>query len=186
LRSFVVAVPAGVVVASLVAASISSAGLRIVFAAIALAVGLRLLFNRAHWRLGDRVPENPWRALIGFLIGLSSTLMGIGGGVMNNTFMTLYGRPIHQAVATSAGVGVLIAVPGSIGYVWAGWGNPLLPVGSTGFVNWIALALIFPVTILAAPLGVRLSHALERRHLEIGFGLFMLVVAARFAWSLTG
>jgi uncharacterized membrane protein YfcA len=112
--------------------------------------------------------------------------MGIGGGVMNNTFMTLYGRPIHQAVATSAGVGVLIAVPGSIGYVWAGWGNPLLPVGSTGFVNWIALALIFPVTILAAPLGVRLSHALKRRHLEIGFGLFMLVVAARFAWSLVG
>lgn len=186
LRSFVVAVPAGVVVASLIAASISSAGLRIVFAAIALSVGLRLLFNRAHWRLGDRVPGNPWRALIGFLIGLLSTLMGIGGGVMNNTFMTLYGRPIHQAVATSAGVGVLIAIPGSIGYVWAGWGNPLLPVGSTGFVNWIALALIFPVTILAAPLGVRLSHALKRRHLEIGFGLFMLVVAARFAWSLVG
>lgn len=184
LRSFLVAVPAGVVVASLIAAFISSAGLRLIFAAIALAVGLRLVFNRDSWRLGDTIPGNPWRAAIGFLIGLFSTLMGIGGGVMNNTFMTLYGRPIHQAVATSSGVGVLIAVPGTVGYIWAGWGNPLLPVGSTGYVNWIALALIIPVTVLVAPLGARLSHALKRRHLEIGFGLFLLIVAARFVASL--
>lgn len=186
LRSFLVPVPLGVLVATLVAASISSDGLRLIFAIIALAVGLRLAFNRDSWRLGTEIPGNPWRAVIGFLIGLFSTLMGIGGGVMNNTFMSLYGRPMHQAVATSAGVGVLIAIPGTIGYVWAGWGHPLLPVASTGYVNWIAVALILPITLLVTPFGVKLAHALKKRHLEIGFGVFLLLVSVRFFWSLYG
>lgn len=184
LRSFVFAVPAGVIAASLIAAYISSGGLRAIFAAIAVVVGVRLLFNRDHWRMGTVLPGNPWRSIIGFFIGLFSTLMGIGGGILNNTFMTLYDRPMHQAVATSAGVGVLISIPGLFGYVWAGWGEPLLPVASTGYVNWIAVILIIPITLLVAPLGVRLAHALDKRHLEIAFGLFMLFVAARFFFSL--
>ncbi|MCT7375536.1 sulfite exporter TauE/SafE family protein [Chelativorans salis] len=184
LRSFVVAVPAGVVAASLTAAFISSAGLRAVFAVILFLVGLKLLFNRRGWRIGDTIPGNPVRSLVGFFIGYLSTLMGIGGGILNNTFMTLFGRPIHQAVATSSGVGVLISVPGFLGYIWAGWGLPQLPVASTGYVNWIAVILVIPVTLLVAPLGVRIAHALNKRHLEIAFGLFALFVSARFAWSL--
>lgn len=184
LKSFVVAVPAGVVAASVTAAYLSSAGLRAVFAAILALVGLKLLLNRPGWRIGEDIPGNPVRAVVGFVIGYLSTLMGIGGGVLNNTFMTLFGRPMHQAVATSAGVGVLISIPGFIGYVWAGWGLPQLPVASTGYINWIAVALVIPVTLVTAPLGVRIAHALKKRYLEIGFGLFALVVSARFAWSL--
>ncbi len=186
LKSMAIPVPVGVVLASLTAAYLSSASLRAIFACIAIVVGLRLLLNRESWRLGDTIPRNPWRALIGMLIGYLSTLMGIGGGILNNTFMTLFGRPIHQAVATSAGVGVLISIPGLIGYVWAGWGDPLLPVGSTGYVNWIAFALIIPVTLVAAPMGAKIAHRLQKRQLEIGFGLFMLIVAARFFYSLYG
>ncbi len=151
---------------------------------MAIVIGLRLLFNRESWRLGDDIPGNPWRAVVGVVLGFFSTLMGIGGGVLNNTFMTVYGRPIHQAVATSSGVGVLISIPSVIGYVWAGWGNPYLPVGSTGFVNWIAFATIIPVTMVAAPVGASIAHALKKRYLEIGFGLFMLFVATRFFYSL--
>lgn len=184
LKSFLVPVPAGVVVASLIAASVSSGQLRAIFACIALVVGLRLVFNRENWVIGREIPGNPVRAVVGFVIGLLSTLMGIGGGVMNNTFMTLFGRPIHQAVATSSGVGVLIAIPGAIGLIWAGWGDPRLPIASTGYVNWIAVALIIPVALLVTPFGVRISHWLSRRHLEIGFGLFCLSVALRFFVSL--
>ncbi len=184
LKSMALSVPAGVILASLVAAYISSAGLRVVFACISIVVGLRLLFNRESWRIGNDIPGNPWRSMFGVVLGFFSTLMGIGGGILNNTFMTLFGRPIHQAVATSASVGVLISIPGVIGYVWAGWGDASLPVGSTGFVNWIAFAMIIPVTMVAAPVGASIAHALKKRHLEIGFGLFMLIVAARFFYSL--
>jgi uncharacterized membrane protein YfcA len=183
-KSFVIAVPVGVVLASLTAAHISSAGLRIIFAVVVLIIGLRMLFDRENWRLGTEVPGNPARAMVGVLIGYLSTLMGIGGGVMNNTFMSLYGRPIHQTVATSSGVGVLIAIPGTIGYIWAGWGDPHLPILSTGFINWIAVALVIPIAIVVAPYGVRIAHALKKRQLEVAFGVFCMVVSARFFISL--
>lgn len=183
LKSFVFAVPAGVILATLVFASISGRELRMVFAFIAILVGARLLFNRGSWKIGNDLPTGIGRYAVGALIGFLSTLMGIGGGVLNNTFMTLFGRPIHQAVATSAGVGVLISIPGFIGSIWAGWGEPGLPLLSTGYVNWIAVALIIPITLAVAPLGVRLAHGLKKRQLEIGFGLFMFIVAARFFYS---
>lgn len=183
LRVFLFAVPAGVVVASLIFAAIPGDGLRLVFAAIAVLVGIKLLFNRQSWQIAAELPGTVGRSVAGVIIGFLSTLMGIGGGVLNNTFMTAYGRPIHTAVATSAGVGVLISVPGVIGTLIAGLGASGLPFGSTGFINWIAVALIIPLSLLAAPVGVRVAHALGKRPLEIAFGLFMLFVAARFAWS---
>jgi uncharacterized protein len=184
LKAFVLPVLAGVMIASFVAASISSVGLRAIFAAIATAVAMKMFFDRPSWRLGADLPGRVGTAIAGMFIGLISALMGIGGGVLNNSFMTLYSRPIHQAVATSAGVGVLISIPGMIGYVWAGWGAAGLPPFSTGFINWVTVALIIPVTLLVAPYGAKLAHQWPKRRLEIGFGLFLLFVAARFVWSL--
>ena len=184
LKQWVVAIPLGVVVASLIAASISSAGLRIVFAITAILVALRLLFNRESWRLGDDIPANPARSLVGFVIGFLSTLMGIGGGVLTNTFMTLFNRPMHQAVATSSGVGVLISIPATLGFIWAGWGTENLPPFSLGYVNVVAVLMVIPVTVLVAPLGVKIAHAMEKRQLEVAFGLFLLLVAARYFYSL--
>ncbi len=184
LRQWLFAVPLGVVVASVIAASISSAELRAIFAAIAVLVAMRLLFNRENWRIGTNIPGNPTRALVGFVVGFLSTLMGIGGGVLTNTFMTLYNRPIHQAVATSSGVGLLISVPAAIGFMWAGWGAENLPPFSIGYVNFAAVIMVIPITMLVAPLGAKLAHRLNKRQLEIGFGLFLLLVAARYIYSL--
>jgi uncharacterized membrane protein YfcA len=183
LKSWIIAVPLGVIVASIIVADTSSAILRGVFAVIAVLVGLRMIFNRDSWRLGNDLPKNPVRAIAGFVIGFFSALIGIGGGILNNTFMTTYGRPVHQAVATSSGVGILISLPGLIGYVWAGWGNPDLPIYSTGYVNWIAVALTIPITLMMAPVGANTAHRLDRRQLETAFGIFLLVVAGRFTWS---
>ncbi len=183
LRQWLVAVPLGVVLASLIVAGASSEVLRVIFALIAALVAIRMIFNRSSWRLGEDIPENPARFVVGTGIGLLSALMGIGGGVLNNTFMTLFHRPIHQAVATSAGVGVLISIPGLFGYVWAGWGSPGLPPFSLGYVNWMAALLIVPITLVMAPYGVRLAHIMNKRQLEIAFGLFLLMVAVRFLVS---
>jgi uncharacterized membrane protein YfcA len=180
LRGWIIAVPLGTLLASLIAAFVSGESLMLVFAVLSLLMALRMIFNRDSWRLGDTLPGNPVRFVVGVVIGLLSGLMGIGGGVFNNIFMTLHGRTIHQAVATSAGIGALIAVPGLAGYVLAGWGAEGLPPFSTGFVNWLAVALIIPVTLMTAPLGVRLAHALSRRQLEIGFGIFLALNALQF------
>jgi uncharacterized membrane protein YfcA len=184
LYSWLVPLPLGVALASWVAAVVSGAGLRAIFAAIALVVALRLIFNRESWRMGDEVPGGPVRALVGAAIGFLSALMGVGGGVLSNTFMTLYGRPIHQAVATASGVGILIAIPGTLGYMAAGWGADDLPPFSIGYVNLLGVAIIMPLSFAMAPIGVRIAHALSKRQLETAFGIFLMLMSARFAWTL--
>ncbi len=184
LKSFRFAVPLGVVLASLIVAYVSSGALRIIFACCSLAIAMKMLFGKDGWKLADDIPTGFPRIVAGGAIGFFSTLMGIGGGVFNNTFMTAFGRKIHEAVATSSGVGVLISIPGVVGYIWAGWGASGLPVYSIGYVNLIMVMLIIPVTMLAAPLGVRIAHSLKKRHLEIGFGIFLVIVAIRFFASL--
>ena len=186
LKSWLIPLPLGVLAASLVAAYVSGAGLKGIFGIIALVLGLRMLLDQPHWRLGSDIPGDPIRSLCGFLIAFFSTLMGIGGGVMNNTFMTLYGRPIHQAVATSSGTGLMISIPGTIGLIWAGWGADFLPPFSAGYVNLLGVLLIIPVTTFAAPYGVKLAHSLPRRKMEVFFGVFLLIVAARFLFGMLG
>lgn len=183
LRSWLFVVPAGAILAAGVAALISGAALKAVFAAIALAVGVKMLLNRPGWVLGTDLPSGNIGRLCGFCIGFLSTLMGIGGGVINNTYMTLFGQPIHRAVATSSGVGVLVSIPAVLGLIVAGWNVQGLPPYSAGYVNLLGVALIMPVTLITAPLGVRLSHALSRRWLEAAFGVFLLAVGMQFLFT---
>lgn len=184
LKSWLLPVPLGVAAASVIAAGTSGEILRSIFALLAAAMGLKLIFSRDATSVGDRLPRNPAKAMVGFVIGLLSALMGVGGGILNNTFMTMFGRPVHQAIATSSGVGVLISLPGVIGFIWAGWGAEGLPAFSTGYVNWMAVALTIPMTMLAAPQGARVAHGLDRKQLSLALGVFMIVVATRFIWSL--
>ena len=94
---------------------------KIVFVMVAWSAAARLLLARETWKFGDDVPKGFLMRVYGFFVGLLSTLMGIGGGLFANLLMTFYGRPIHQAVATSSALAVLISIPGALGYVYAGW-----------------------------------------------------------------
>jgi uncharacterized membrane protein YfcA len=99
--------------------------------------------------------------------------------------LTLYGKPIHQAVATSAGIVVPITLAGTLGYIVAGLPHQAqLPPLSFGFVLLIGFALMAPVSSVTAPYGARLAHALPRRVLEVAFGLFLLAASLRFLASL--
>ena len=186
LGNFLVSVPLGVVLGAIVASYTSGQGLIAIFAAVAFVVAIKMLFGKESWRISDDLPGSTGRSITGIVIGFFSTLMGIGGGIMTNTFMTLYNRPIHQAIATSSGVGVLISIPGAIGFIWAGWGNTDLPIFSVGFVNFLVIGLMVPVTILFAPLGVRLAHILPKTILSKAFGIFLLLVSVRFVLALSG
>lgn len=183
LRGWLIAAPAGVALASVVAAFASGDELRLAFAVVATIVALRMLIDPKGLRLGATLPGPLVHGAVGALIGFLSTLMGVGGGVMSTTYLTLHGRPIHQAVATSAGLGVLIAVPGALGYALAGLGVGGLPPLSLGYVNLVGVALLIPLTLLLAPVGVRIAHALPARSLQLAFATFLLAIAARYGWS---
>jgi uncharacterized protein len=176
---------AGVAIGSTAAAFASGGVFKIAFALIATVIATKLLFVGDRWQIGDQLPGRAGMAGFGFLVGLASSLMGISGGSLVTMILTLYGKPIHNAVATSAGLGVPITMAGAFGYVLAGLPHQaVLPALSVGFVSVIGVALVAPISSLAAPLGARLAHALTRRALEIGFGAFLLLAALRFVVSL--
>jgi uncharacterized protein len=175
----------GVAVGAAIAAVAPGGALKIAFLVIAGIIAARLLFGGERWRLNDTLPGRPVMRVYGFLIGLGSALMGISGGSLATFALTLHGRPIHQAVATSAGVGVPIAFAGSLGYIVAGLPQQaLLPPFSLGFVSLLGVILIAPISSLVSPLGARIAHALPRRWLEVGFAVFLLAVALRLVASI--
>ncbi len=181
LRLWALPVVAGVALGGVLAALASGAALELVFALCLLVVGAKMLFGREEWRLAADLPGKAAMRLYGLLIGVLSTLMGIGGGLFGNLVLTLYNRPIHQAVATSSGLGVLIAAPAMAAYVAAGWGEAAaLPPASLGYVSLVGFALVAPLSVATAPLGVRLAHGLSKRMLERLFGVYALAIAARF------
>jgi uncharacterized membrane protein YfcA len=183
------AIPAvlGVAAGAAIAAFAPGTVLKIAFVVVASTISARLLFGRDAWRLGAELPGSAGMMVYGFVVGLAASLMGISGGSLSNMILTLYGTPIHRAVATSAGLGVPITVAGALGYMLAGLPHQAeMPPLSIGFVSFIGVAVMAPISSFSAPYGARLAHVLPARSLEIGFGIFLMLVSARFLVSLMG
>ena len=175
----------GIAIGSAIATVAPSPVFKIAFIVIAAIISGKLLFARESWRLGDDLPKHPLARLYGLAVGLMASLTGVSGGSLCTMVLTLYGKPIHQAVATSAGVVVPITLAGTLGYIVAGLPHQTqLPPLSVGFVSLVGFALMAPVSTVAAPYGARMAHALSRRALELAFGLFLLTASLRFLASL--
>lgn len=173
----------GVVVGIALVSIVSGEALKWVWIVFGAGIGVKMLLGRDDWRVADRLPDNGAVRSLAFLIGLISTLMSIGGGMFFVTLFALCGWSMQRAVATSSGFGPLIAIPGLIGYVWAGWGVAGLPDYSLGYVSVIAALIIIPVSVAAAPLGARLAHGISRRKLELAFAVFLIAVSIRLLIS---
>jgi uncharacterized membrane protein YfcA len=185
MRSWALPAVVGVAVGSVTAAFAPAGVFKAAFVVIAGTNAAKLLVGRENWLLSRPLPGRSAMTGYGFIVGLASSLMGISGGAVATMAMTLYAVPIHNAVATSAGLGVPITIAGTFGYVLAGLSHQaVLPPLSIGFVSVIGVVMIAPISASIAPFGARLAHALPKRRLEIGFGLFLVAASLRFAVSL--
>jgi uncharacterized membrane protein YfcA len=183
-KSMAVPVVVGVCLGAVLARYSNEVVLKGIWVVAAAVLSAKLFLAREDWRLGERIPGHPFRALYGGFVGLISTMMSIGGGAFITALMTFYGRPIQRAVATSSGFGPLISIPGTLGFVWAGWQVAGRPPGSLGYVSLLGALVIIPASVLAAPLGVRIAHGISRRKLELAFATFLVLVSIRFLYSL--
>ena len=176
LKTWAPGIVIGAIIGMLVVAQLRTSVLQGIFGGLALVVGLYMAFGRAHWRLGQAMPRGAARAALSPSVGFLSVLMGIGGGSFGVPLMSLFNVPIHRAVATAAGFGVLIAVPSVIGFllVDAAPNSPPLTVGA---VNLVAFAIVIAMTLITAPLGVRLAHAMDPKPLKRVFAVFLVLVA---------
>lgn len=177
LRSWAPWIGAGAVAGVIAAEALRSEALMGVFGVAAFAVALHMAFGKASWRLAEAPPTGGARGAWATAVGFLSVLMGIGGGTFGVPLLTLYNVAVHRAVATAAGFGLIIAIPSAVGFVIAGWDAPLRPPFTLGYVNLPAFAIIVPMTVLCAPYGVKLAHALNPRPLKLLFALFLAITS---------
>jgi uncharacterized protein len=186
LKAWLFPIVGGVLIGSLVARFAPAMVFKLAFIIVASVTAARLIWKDWIPPLGADLPKGGTMTAYGLTIGATSSLMGIGGGIVANMVMALHGRAIHQAVATSSGIGVLVSLPGALGYVAAGWDKVGLPPFSIGFVSVIALMLLMPTSFATAKVGAALAHKLSKAHLELAFAVYLLAVSARFSLSLLG
>jgi len=175
LRSWGPWIVAGTLLGSVIADQVSGRVLTGLFGGMALLLSAQFFFGRLDWKLRDDLPGGVARVGLAGTIGILSAMMGIGGGVFGVTLMTLCGKPIHKAVATAAGFGVAIGLPGAIGYIVNGWGSNIVP-WSLGYVNLPGFALLAGSAFFVAPVGARLAHDLPAATLKRFFAVGLLIV----------
>ena len=177
LRTWAPGIAVGAILGVLVAASLRSVTLQGIFGFLGIVIGLYLGFGKSEWRLADAMPTGVRRAIYSPLVGFMSVLMGIGGGSFGVPLMALHNTPIHRAVATAAGFGVLIAVPSVLGFLFLEISEVSRPPFTLGAVNIPAFLLIIAMTLLTAPLGVKIAHAMDPKPLKRVFAFFLILVA---------
>lgn len=173
----------GAVLGAVLAAFIGGEGLKAIFGVVATVFAFYIAFAPQHWVLAPEIPNHPLSHVVALMLGMVSALMGIGGGTFGVTAMTLCGVSIHRAVATGSGLGVLIGVPAAFGFLLLGLSQSDLPPMSIGYISWGALAILAPMSIIAAPWGARIAHALPARALRIIFGIFLAASGLRMLFG---
>ena len=173
----------GALLGSWLASQMSSAGLAVVFAVFATLVAAKMILLPESRNLANDVPRGPLISLLPTSIGCLSSMMGIGGGTFSVMALTLFNQPIHRAVGTAALLGLVISLPGTIGFVVTGWNDPRVPAGSIGYVSIIGFLLIAPATALCAPLGAKIAHSFSQKKLSMLFGGFLLLASARMFYG---
>ena len=172
----------GALLGSWLGGSLSGDSLKAVFATLTMLIALNLL-RKNHFVLGKELPTDSKQWSATGLIGLLSAIMGIGGGVFFTSYFTAYSLPMLSAVGTSASLGLMISLPGAIGYIFSGWYNPNLPQLSFGYFSLMSFLFIFPITMFMAPQGAKLAHRLDKDKLKRWFALFLMVMSLRMFYK---
>jgi uncharacterized membrane protein YfcA len=164
------------------AAQLSTQALKIFFAVFLYYVAATMLSN---------FKAKPSRQLPGFLgisgvgavIGVISSLVGIGGGALSIPFMMWCNVPVHHAIGTSAAIGFPIAVAGTAGYILNGLPLADLPAPHLGYLYLPALFGIACFSFFSAPFGAKLAHKTPVVTLKRIYAVFLIVVATRIIWG---
>jgi uncharacterized protein len=179
-KAWIVPILIGVVVGSFAPSLIDGAKVKTVFGVMLVVVSLHMLASSC-WKveLFDHLPTRGAQMLLGVVVGGLSALLGIGGGTLMVPLLTLFAFPIHRAVSTASVFGLIISVPATVVYVANGWNHPSPLPFTTGYVNWVVFAILVPMSMWFAPMGVKLAYRLNVPQLKRVFAVFLCLVGLK-------
>ena len=174
---------AGTLFGAWIAAQLSTNFLKIFFACFLYYVSLKM-FLKMQPKANRELPGTVGMTGAGGIIGIFSSLVGIGGGTLSVPFLTWCGTAMHKAIGTSAAIGFPIAVAGAAGYLLNGLNAQSLPSYCLGFIHLPALATIVVASVSMAPFGAKTAHNLPVAKLKKYFAILLFILATRMMWSL--
>lgn len=184
LKAFIPGAFIGVGIGTFLADISDTSALKIIFATSQLAFGGYMILRTNKSNIFNALPKQPWLSVCSATNSCLATLMGVGGGVQNVTFMTICNVPIHRAIATAAAIGPFIAVIGAIGFAYIGFSSENLPPYSFGYLNMAAFICIVGSSVSFAPLGAKFAHSLPVPKLKRYFAIFMLLIAGKMLFEI--
>jgi uncharacterized membrane protein YfcA len=172
---------AGAWLGSGVASELRGETLQRIFAGVVVIAAIRLLSEQRKPKGEQEArPGAAGLSLTGVVVGVVSSLAGVGGGVLSIPIMySLLHFPLKKALGTSSATIVITAVAAVIGYVVRGWGNPILPPSTLGYVDYLAAIPLAVTSIPLARVGASLAHRMHADTLRKYFAAFLLVIAAK-------
>ena len=182
IRTYGIFVVTGVIIGSFFAASMHTKSLVLFFSIIIYLLALNLIFLKEKTKIKLKFSLFQ-RTFFGLIVGFISSLMGIGGAIMNVPILKFVGFSINKAIGSAASIGFLISVFGSLGFLISGiLIKTDIPL-SIGFINIPAFLVFIPITIIMAKVGATAVHKIKREIIAKLFGLFLIIIASRFLYE---
>ena len=173
----------GTLLGTVVADQLKSKYLAIFFVIFVYYSAVRMFAN-AKPKPTRQLPGKRGMTAVALIVGIISSLVGVGGGVLTIPLMSLCNVPMRQAIGTSAALGLPIALAGTVGFIVMGLGKDHLPALSLGYVYLPALAGIVIGTFVTVPWGARMAHIMPVTRLKQIFAVILFILATRMLWSL--
>tara|TARA_A100001015_G_scaffold71120_1_gene78796 strand:- start:133 stop:963 length:831 start_codon:yes stop_codon:yes gene_type:complete len=182
LKTYGIFVIIGVIIGAFSAALMETKSLILFFSLIIYLLALNLIFLKDKTKI--KIKFNLFqRTIFGFVVGFISSLMGIGGAIMNVPILKFVGYTINKAIGTAASIGFLISIFGTIGFLSTGiMMQKNIPL-SIGFINVPAFLIFIPITIIMAKIGATTVHKMRRKIIAKLFGFFLIIIASRFLYE---
>jgi len=172
----------GVLIGTILAATLKTKSLLLFFTIVVYFLGAYLLnIKEKTVKLKPNFGLAP-KIILGFISGFISAPMGIGGAVMNVPILRYFGYPINKAIGSASAIGFIIALFGGLGFFLTGsYLNADLPL-SIGFINIPAFLIFIPITMFMARLGANKSNKMDKSKLQRLFGIFLYVIGTLFLY----
>ena len=182
IKTYGIFVVIGVIIGSFFAASMETKSLVLFFSIIIYLLAINLIFLKDKTKIQLKFSLLQ-RTVLGFIVGFTSSLMGIGGAIMNVPILKFVGYTINKAIGSAASIGFLISVFGCLGFLVSGiLVETDIPL-SVGFINIPAFLIFIPITVMMAKVGASTVHKIKREIIAKLFGFFLIIIASRFLYD---
>ena len=167
----------GAIAGKMTVSALNTTALQYIFGILLMFIGLYMTFGNKDFRVANELPKGLKGRVFSPFVGFLSVLMGIGGGSFGVPLLTMFGVPVHRAVATAAGFGFIIAVPSVAGFLMTSLPEGVAPPFSIGTVNIAAFLVVIAMTTFTAPIGAAIAHKTDAGKLKKFFGMFLFLIA---------